>query len=82
MTFSKELWVYLVSIASEWEKPLLHVVGANVDGKHIGPGHGGGEHAALGIHPSPEVGLGPSEGQVLFTPVVVVLSSERVKVNG
>ena len=57
-------------------------MGADVDGEHVGPGHGGGEHSALGVHPSPEVGLGPSEGQVLLAPVVVVLSSERVKVNG
>ena len=55
---------------------------ADVDGEHVGPGHGGGEYPALGVHPASQVGLGPSEGEILLAPIVVVLSSERVEVNG
>ena len=57
-------------------------MGADVDGEHVGPGHGGGEYPALSVHPASKVGLSPSEGEVLLAPIVVVLGSERVKVNG
>ena len=53
-----------------------------MDGEHVGPGHGRREHAGLGVHPAPEVGLGACECEVLLAAHVVVLGPERVKVDG
>ena len=52
-----------------------------MDGEHVGPGHGRREHAGLGVHPAPEVGLGACEGEVLLAAHVVVLGPEGVEVD-
>ena len=53
----------------------------DVDGEHVGPGHGGSEHPALSVHATPEVSLGPGEGEVLLASNVVVLGPEGVEVD-
>ena len=57
-------------------------MGADVDGEHVGPGHGHREHPGLCVHPAAQVALGPVEGEVLLAAEVVVLGPEGVKLDG
>ena len=42
----------------ERKQALLHVVRADVDGKHVGAGQGSREHPGLGIHSTTQISLG------------------------
>ena len=54
-------------------------MGADVDGEHVGAGHGHREHPGLGVHAAAQVIPGPTEGQVLLPTHVIVLERYYAK---
>ena len=63
----------IFSSIPEGEETFLHVMGADVDGEHVGAGHGHREHPGLGVHAAAQVIPGPTEGQILLPTHVIVL---------
>ena len=49
---------HLVPVPPDGHQGLVHVVGADVDGEHVGAGEGSREHPGLGVHAGAEVGVG------------------------
>ena len=59
-------YIRMARPAPEGEEALFHIVGADVDGEHVGAVQGGGEDARLVVHAPAQVAPGTVEREVLL----------------